>query len=512
MSSTTSPSRLRGIPVPGIDTRGIVEKISSPLPFQSWPLTPPQSANESRRPSLAHSALSSDTSHSGPPSINGYSQPATPVNSMSGHYDFKAQWNDGAEVHAHMSTSIVDGCHGGQVPQSMFASTMVNPSVCGTPPINAMDSLSIQTSHMGSPMPSAWSQQHQAVNNYHGLPTGLGTTLFQSSQSLGQEHASAPMYHPDASTMPSPLEASAFSRYDAPMSSASHYNQPQVVVPSQVAPAEDYPMDCHQYDIKQEAVDGFNHSFDSSMGGWESVGPPSPEDAYFAQSEEEDFAVVKDEIPFTPSQSSCYQASGFFNVGHSSRTKKRSSKRSRKNNNDEAAWYETEIGETTVRCSGPRFLLNVTDGDDRPLSHCVVSEQTKERKRFRCGFRGSDGQLCRARFERSEHLKRHKGMHSGFRPYFCPLDDCGRHIGRPDNAGDHLKTHLKPHTPGKRNKTCSWEKLEAGILAKYTDEKAATKLLTNLRKWIVIENEKALLAEQQENAAQQQQQQQPRRR
>lgn len=486
MSSTTTPTRHgRGMPVPGIDTRGAAEKTAPSLQFQSWPLTPPQSANESRRPSLAYSALSSDTTHSGPSSVGGYSQPATPIHSMNNSTtDFRTQWSDGAEVHAPMP--MQDGCGAGQTSHQMFGS---------------MDTMCAQMSHMTSPMQQAWPQQH---SSYHGVPSGLSTTLFQSSQGLGPEQVSAPMYGQHPETMPTSLEASAFSRYDVPMSAARQsYQQPQVVVPSQVAPPEEYAMD-QRYDAR-EGNNGIVHSFDSSMTGWESVGPPSPVDAYFAHSDDDDFAMVKTELPMTPPSGSYHRPTAFFDVGQSGRTKRRSSKRSRKVNGDNHPWYTHSVGDTTISCVGQKFVLNVSDSDpDAPLSKRVISENTKDRKPHMCKFLFEDNAQCGRRFERMEHLKRHQESHSKERKYPCPLEFCKtKAIGRPDNACDHFKTHLRPHSKGKRNKPCDWATLEKAIWKTYS-EKAAGKILTNLRKWMVAEHDKAVAAE----AEQQQQQQQ----
>jgi hypothetical protein len=81
-------------------------------------------------------------------------------------------------------------------------------------------------------------------------------------------------------------------------------------------------------------------------------------------------------------------------------------------------------------------------------------------------------------------LKRHEGSHSGIdeRKYWCPL--CPRKIGRPDNAGDHFKTHLRPKTSGKRNEHFDWPQVQDSIWEAYDDKKVAKKLLDGLRRWI----------------------------
>ena len=69
------------------------------------------------------------------------------------------------------------------------------------------------------------------------------------------------------------------------------------------------------------------------------------------------------------------------------------------------------------------------------------------------------------------------------RKYPCPL--CPeRKIGRPDNAGDHFKTHLRPKTKGKRNDHVDWEIHHDAILDSYEDKKVSKKLQDGLRRWM----------------------------
>ena len=74
------------------------------------------------------------------------------------------------------------------------------------------------------------------------------------------------------------------------------------------------------------------------------------------------------------------------------------------------------------------------------------------------------------------------GKHSLERKYPCPL--CPKKIGRPDNAGDHFKTHLRAKTKGKRNDHVEWPVLHNAICNGYEDKKVAKKLLDGLRRWI----------------------------
>jgi uncharacterized Zn-finger protein len=134
-----------------------------------------------------------------------------------------------------------------------------------------------------------------------------------------------------------------------------------------------------------------------------------------------------------------------------------------------------------VRCQGRPFSLEFAE--DKTISTVKPRGPSRDNKPHKCPFVSNDGQACGRSFERSEHLKRHSGMHSQERPYPCPLPGCNKRIGRPDNATDHFKTHLKKDTKGKRNKNCSWYVLEQHIIAKYP-QRQSDKLRHNLNKWL----------------------------
>lgn len=502
MSSTTNtPTRpSRGMPVPGIDTRGPAETAAASMSFSGWPLTPPQSAHDSRRPSLAYSALS-DVSHSGPSSVGGYSQPATPVHGMNHQNDFRQQWSDGTDVHASMSASLADTCSAGQMPQHTFASAFQPLSVCGG---NMPNGLPAYTSpehpqigsygmdmSSNSPMRDTWSQPQQMSAAFNGHP-GLRNTLFQSSQGLGQEASPvASLYVNPSHSVHTSLGASAFPNYDTagPALNTSFYQAPQVVVPSQLSPQEDCPMEQYSGYDQQDVEDGFTQSFDSSASsytGWETMEPPSPEEAYFGKTEDGDFVPIKYE-PSTPSRGQS-RADSFFDAGPSqARPRRRGSKRGRKSQAEGKCWYQTEVHNMELLCKGPRFSRRV--GADGSIQY--VSEGRKDPKPHKCTYKDAAGNPCGGEFERSEHLKRHMSKHSSVRDYPCPLDDCDKKISRPDNAADHFRTHLREPVKGKRNKHCSFEKLQKAIIREYPD-KTATKLLNNLRKWVEAESVRAM--------------------
>lgn len=61
---------------------------------------------------------------------------------------------------------------------------------------------------------------------------------------------------------------------------------------------------------------------------------------------------------------------------------------------------------------------------------------------FKC-----DADGCGKSFTRNEELTRHKRIHTGLRPYLCPV--CRKGFGRKDHLKKHSKTHDARHVvPG----------------------------------------------------------------
>lgn len=245
------------------------------------------------------------------------------------------------------------------------------------------------------------------------------------------------------------------------------YAQPQVVVPSQLSPQDDFPQHGYATESPRTVGGGYSTSFSSytgTLGDFEMVRPPSPASQYFAQSDEDEFVSVKFERIDSPSYGASLRRSG------GARSRRRGARRVR--NNTASYTHRHYTGNTEVVCE------NFDPKDGPPVSAGSHS------KKFRCVHVSGNGAVCDRGFDRSEHLKRHALMHTDERNYPCPLPDCPRRIQRPDNAADHFKTHLRPTKPGKRNHHFDWIFVRRAISRAYEDEKRANKLLDNLQKWI----------------------------
>ena len=494
MSSTSTPTRpARGLVVPGIDTHSVFDQKPC-LPqqaqsFSGWgPLTPPSSAHDSRRPSLAFSSMSDATHHSGPSSISSFSQPATPVHSMVNSADsFVHQWHETSEMHAALPAQMETAC---TLTQQQPMCDMSYPH--GLP--MATQNMSMQMSD-SSPMRNEMWQDPQHGSFGPVLQPGLADTLYHSVQNLGQQHAQhASMYANPSASMNASLEQSVFPNVPAV---PSFHAQPRVVVPSQLGPQDDYPMDHYpQYD---QSGNDFAQSFDSNMtgsSGWESVGPPSPMEHYMNPSEEDYVMVkeefIKDEFAGTPTKSQVWRDIHYPGSPSASRIQRRPSNRKvRKSQARAKIFSEYDTGICHVKCEGPKFSL-VTDQEGK---RHVISETPRTVKMNRCTHKKDNGTICNASFDRAEHLKRHMLSHSNVRAFPCPLPSCTKEIGRSDNALDHFMTHLREKSKGKRNHHFSLDKIEEYLRGHHAwDDKKVTKMIEKLHRRMANEMEKARIA------------------
>ena len=488
MSSLSTPTRLgRGLIVPGIDTRPALDKVDTALSYGGLH-TPPQSAHESRRPSLQYVGLSE-----GPFSASVYthSQPVTPIHGLiHGNDIFSQRWQHSIEAQKGNTANVDEVCssppldHSFQAafePVVSYNSSMLDnvPTYASIDPTNNVDNLALQPGSC-SQMTDSWHQSHTVPGSYAAHSASLGPALFPiphgmnvpvNSPSSVFDHVGQSV-HSFNYQCPSNTNVYTTQGYGNP---ASLFQNPQVVVPSQVSPQEDYP-DNHLsiYATPSRGHEKLDSSFSSesiSFTEYEMVRPPSPMDGYFAHSEDEDFLLVKTEAMPTPVLGYSSRKSG----EHPIRPKRRTSQRTRKTSG-RTPFCRHEFHGCEIQCQGQKCCIG------QP----VKFEVAHSHKQYQCKF-VENGQACGAKFDRSEHLKRHDGKHSNVRKYPCPLPSCkgkGVKIGRPDNAGDHFKTHLRPKKPGKRNDYYEWHVVHDAIWENYEDKRVAKKLLDGLSRWI----------------------------
>lgn len=472
MSPTTTPGR--GPTVPSIDTQHPDEKPQS-FAINDFPLTPPQSANEYRRPSLAQSLLS-ESSHSGPSSVAGYSQPSTPVHGM----PLTQRWLTYPNMHSSVLTGMGDGLSAEPLSHGLLGMTM-SPQACSSAApgnFSAYPSATTDAQMSAFGIHDSPMQDNLAYNHRPALsasdPQGLRTTLFQSSQDLGHDSTQhVPTY---AYPLQPPVLPYAGSAYGPGMSIVQQ--RPNVVVPSQLSPYdEEVTMaDYHNLTHQPQPPNALANSFDSASS-WDFVGASSPVDAYMSQSDEADFVLIKRQPPATPSSSTLTERHLPFGHHRRSGNSKRSTRRGNKSQGRNKDWLKKQIGNIELCCQGTPFRM-VSDGK------WESEDPTKEAKPHKCGFPDENGDLCDSSFARSEHLKRHMGKHTSERAFSCPIPECkGKRIGRSDNANQHFRTHLMPPKNGKRNKHCDWETLQQLVRDRWP-EKHAVKLLVNLQRFV----------------------------
>ena len=483
MSSLTTPTRIgRGPMVPGIDTKSPLEKPASALSYGGLH-TPPQSAHESRRPSFQYSTLS-EAPYPGASTTFNYSQPTTPIHGVHpSHNGYVGGWAGSTNAQPDALTNLAGACSTAQVAEHSLHAVFYSHSGSNAPIVDTTPTYS-HLFHAGSnnefglpvgseiPSTDTW-RQHEIPSGYATHNTCLSSTLFPLPGSL--DAATNDGVHP-YDHMSSSFHN--FSPHYDPTSvgsvqacgvSSSLYQHPGVVVPSQLSPHDEYAQhSLSHFASPCRSNDEICNSFTASsidFNDYEAVRPPSPIDAYFAHSEDEGYLIMKTEEFNSPTAGPSSRRPTEPD-GRSVRTKRRSSKRIRKASN-RTPWHTHELNNCVVHCEGKQCCLQLPRKFERPTN----------KKPHMCT-------QCNQGFDRSEHLKRHMGKHSNERRYPCPVPKCGARIGRPDNAGDHFKTHLREKTPGKRNDHVEWDVLHQAIWDTYEDKKMAKKLLDGLQRWI----------------------------
>ena len=244
--------------------------------------------------------------------------------------------------------------------------------------------------------------------------------------------------------------------------SLSYIPGTRVIVPSQLSSDNAWSMQCSEYASPEYCGAGsFSGagSTNTSFSSYDSLVPPSPNDAYLMTSEDE-YLLVKHEAVRSPSSRLRGRKSGV------TRARKRGNKRGKPN--PPRAFWTSQNG-TEVLLEGKWHF-----GD---RGKAVPETALPSSKPHQCPD-------CTAKFERSEHLKRHQKTHSDKREYTCPLPGCEaglKGISRSDNATDHFKTHLKGPRKGQRNKHFEYPVLRSRLLD-VLPPKDAHKMIVKLEK------------------------------
>ncbi|TKA81034.1 hypothetical protein B0A55_02492 [Friedmanniomyces simplex] len=266
------------------------------------------------------------------------------------------------------------------------------------------------------------------------------------------------------------------------------YSQGQsTVVPSQlgdqyiVQPYSAYSSPNGGHESATTSFAATNTSFDT----FEYATPPTPDDIYGYRAGDDWELVKAEDLSPTP---------GMMPHGHHPasnqalpyRPRRKNAKRSKARQPRES-WTCQWPNEDGITCEVEGKLCGVGYEIDPVTKKVRYPGISKHLKPHPCNMLDEKtGQRCDARFDRSEHLKRHQAKHSDVRQYMCPLPDCThkKGMGRGDNAKDHFKTHLKSTAKGRRNKQFFWPEVKKALLLKFQDEKISNNLITNIERWI----------------------------
>jgi hypothetical protein len=126
----------------------------------------------------------------------------------------------------------------------------------------------------------------------------------------------------------------------------------------------------------------------------------------------------------------------------------------------------------------PKAVMSTQNYNGMPISVLPAS------KKQECNFQHPDGSICRQRFQRVEHLKRHRAIHTSAENHTCPDPECGKRFrARADNLREHFKTHLR-ETSCKRNTSRTFEQFYRFIRDMYGTE--GEKSIAKLEKWRAV--------------------------
>ncbi|KAH9844563.1 BrlA, abaA and wetA [Teratosphaeria destructans] len=451
MSNTTTPTRHgRGMPLPTIDTASAFQRPMSSLPPTGM-LTPPQTCTDSRRGSLASYGCVSDGQLSGTPSVGQYSMPPTPSHPCNDPF---------SNPHPPFDSSravITEDLFSSQPLQHAAIQSAMYSNACAD---------------LGrSRLPSGPHDVHQSIEGLRYPAEAIAREHCLPSQNVPHDTNASMLWQATQSLAPSGTFGDSFQ--------SAPYCQPSQVW--QVSPIDDSAAQYAAYESDScPPLDTSFYSNDGNDSKFELMEPPSPDGMYFGCAEDEDYAFVKKEAfqaekygspSFRSPMFGTHPHHGVVKNSPGRRGRRTSSKRGRSNVSQVHVSHGMEVtyeGKWHIDKNGK-----------------TVADHPPALKPHVCNHVDVSGRVCTNRFERSEHLKRHQVKHNpkAKERYPCPLHDCKKGISRSDNAGDHIKTHLRETRKGQRNKPKPWNVVRDRLIERYS-EKEATKMIAKIEKWI----------------------------
>lgn len=474
MSASSTPHRHpRGVTVPYIDTRAPLPKSATAMQCAGW-LTPPQSAHESRRPSLVYPAAS-DMPYSAASTTTVFSMPSTPCRGVADQTNPAMQ----SFSQGHLGLDLSASAGHPQLAQDWMHLDSEGQTNCDLGPDASWSTHSATSGgmngldpHFSSEQPEdVWHTQIVPDNSFMHQPSGLQSTLFPVTHAMAaNQHAIPEIYNNEHVTMDSHVVDIPSMYHNHYHDTMSPYRSPGIVEPALINPHSEY-TDEHYLMLAspgssspQDLSASFNSGFSSSF---EEVHTPGPE---MSCGEDLDgFVHVKDEAGTSPISSTEVKPSRSRSGG------RRSSKRSRK--------VQPFQQRQNINGTGIDFQLEGEGISFEGNQLVVYTDRTQKKKSFVCIYIEEDGRQCNTAFARSEHLKRHQNKHSKDRKFPCVLPKCNKKIGRSDNACDHFRTHLQLEKRNKRNPHFHWRDVEVRIRDAYPDKQAA-KIIVNLERWL----------------------------
>lgn len=436
-------------------------------------LTPPQSAHESRRPSLVYPAAS-DMPYSAGSTTTVFSMPSTPCRGVADHHNSAMQ----SFSQGHLGLDLSASAGHSQLAQDWVHLDLEGQTSCDLGPdatwpahpaiSNGMNDLN---AHFSSEHPEEmWHTDMVPDHSFLHHPSGLQSTLFPVTHAMvANQHAIPEIYNNEHVATDNHVVDMPPVYHNHYHDTMSPYRSPGIVEPALINPHSEYTDEHYSMlaspgsSSPQDLSTSFNSGFSSSF---EEIRTPGPE---LGCCEDVDgFVVVKEEAGLSPISST------ELKPGRSRSGGRRSSKRSRK--------VHPFQQRQNLRGTGIDLELE-GEGISFEGDQLVLTNRTQKKKSFVCIFTEEDGRQCNTAFARSEHLKRHQNKHSKHRNFPCVLPKCHKAIGRSDNACDHFRTHLQLEKRNKRNSHFHWRDVEVRIRDAYPDKQAA-KIIVNLERWL----------------------------